>query len=77
MCSFTSNLSHCKLKFMKETLRNNSYFDDEISNIHPKELQLKKMTEASTKLSYVDIMIEIADSCLRTDVYNKRWFCVS
>jgi len=35
---------------------------------------LKKMTEAANKLSYLDIMIEIEDSCFWTDayVYDKR-----
>ena len=36
------------------------------------ELQLKKTTEASNKLSYLDIMIEIEHGCFRTDVYDKR-----
>ena len=35
---------------------NNSFFDDEIGNIYPKELKLKKTTD---KLSYLDIAIEI------------------
>ena len=36
-----------------------------------KELQLRKTT-AVNKLSYLDSMIEIEDSCFWTDVYNKR-----
>ena len=51
---------------------NNPFFDDEIGNIYPKELKLKKTTEAFNKLSYLDITIEIEDSSFRTDVYDKR-----
>ena len=29
-------------------------------------------TEAANKLSYLDIMIEIEDSCFQTDIYDKR-----
>ena len=51
---------------------NNPGFDDDIASIYPMELQLKKTTEASNKLSYLDIMIEIEHGRFRTDVYDKR-----
>ena len=60
------------VRYIDDLTTNNPFFDDEIGNIYPKELQLKKTTEAANELSYLDIMIEIEDSCFRTDVYNKR-----
>jgi len=36
-------------------------------------------TEAANKLSYLDIMIEIEDSCFQTDIIRQErtWFWVS
>ena len=51
---------------------NNPAFGDEISNIYPKELELKRTTERHNKLSYLDIMIEIENDRFRTDIYDKR-----
>ena len=51
---------------------NNPGFDDDIASTYPKELQLKKTTEASNKLSYLDIMIEIEHGRFRTDVMTRE-----
>jgi len=62
---------NCTVRYIDDLTINNP-FEDEIGNIYPKELQLKKTTEAANELSYLDIMIEIEDSCFRIDVYDKR-----
>ena len=51
---------------------NNSMFDEEILNIYPPELTLKKTTESVTKVSYLDISISICNGRYSTEVYDKR-----
>ena len=51
---------------------NNPAFEQEIPNIYPPQLQLKKTTETPVKLSYLDICIEIIERKFKTSVYDKR-----
>ena len=48
---------------------NNPMFEEEVYNIYPTELVLKKTTETPHRLSYLDIMILIIHI---TSVYDKR-----
>ena len=41
---------------------NNSHFEEEIPNIYPPELTLKRTSESDTKLSYLDISISMCSS---------------
>ena len=50
---------------------NNTRFREEISNIHPPELSLKRTSECATELSYLDICIQIRN-CKYTRVHNKQ-----
>ena len=51
---------------------NNSKFKEEISNIYPSELVLKRTTECETELTYLDMCILIKNSKYLTKVYDKR-----
>ena len=51
---------------------NNSHFEEEITNIYPSELTLKRTSESDTKLSYLDISISICSSKYVAEVYDKR-----
>ena len=51
---------------------NNNNFEEEIPNIYPSELTLKRTSEPDTKLSYLDISISIFSSKYVTEVYDKR-----
>ena len=51
---------------------NNSNFEEEIPNIYPPELTLKRTSESDTNLSYLDISISIRNSKYATEVYDKR-----
>ena len=51
---------------------NNPSFEQEIPNIYPPQLQLKKTTEAPDKLSYLDICLQIQREKFKTSVYDKR-----
>ena len=51
---------------------NNTNFSDAIQDIYPSELQLKKTTESTTALSYLDIFITIERGKYCTTLYNKR-----
>ena len=59
--------SLCMAKRFSDTVRyiddlltlNNSNFEEEIPNIYPPELTLKRTSESDTKLSYLDISISI------------------
>ena len=70
----------CIAKRFSDTVRyiddlltlNNSNFDEEIPNIYPPELTLKRTSESDTKLSYLDISISIRSSKYVTEVYDKR-----
>ena len=47
-------------------------FEEEIINIYPPELTLKKTTESNSRISYLDISISICNNKYVTDVYDKR-----
>ena len=51
---------------------NNSRFVTEIQHIYPSELDLKRTTENSTSLSYLDVLITIDKGKYSTNVYDKR-----
>ena len=53
------------------TLNNNS-FEEEIINIYPPELTLKRTTESNSRISYLDISISICNNKYVTEVYDKR-----
>ena len=44
----------------------------EIRHIYPSELDLKRTTENSTSLSYLDVLITIDKGKYSTNVYDKR-----
>ena len=48
---------------------NNNNFEEEIPNIYPSELTLKRTSESDTKLSNLD---SICSSKYVTEVYDKR-----
>ena len=77
------NLMHdnlCMAKQFSDTVRyiddlltlNNSNFEEEIPNIYPPELTLKRTSESDTELSYLDISISICSSKYVTELYDKR-----
>ena len=51
---------------------NNNMFHSAIVDIHPDELKLKKTTESSMTLSYLDIKIGIVNGKYSNEVYDKR-----
>ena len=51
---------------------NNTRFQEEIPNIYPAELVLKRTTESLCELSYLDICIRIIDHKFTTKVFDKR-----
>ena len=51
---------------------NNMYFAEEIPNIYPAELVLKKTTESLAVVSYLDISITIGNNKFWTSVFDKR-----
>ena len=51
---------------------NNPSFENEITNIYPPELVLKRTTESTHMVSYLDISITIFESKYVTNVYDKR-----
>ena len=51
---------------------NNSNFANEIPNIYPPELVLKRTTESPAELSYLDISIRINSNRFITTLYDKR-----
>ena len=62
-----------RIRYIDDLLAlNNCHFEEEIPNIYPSELTLKKTSESDTKLSYLDISISICSSKYVTDVYDKR-----
>ena len=53
----------CTFRYIDDLLTlNNPNFVDEIKNIYPTQLELKKTTETDSKLSYLDLEINIVDS---------------
>ena len=73
-------VNHKQARLVKHTVRyiddlltlNNPSFEQQIPNIYPPQLQLKKTTEAPDKLSYLDICLQIQRGKFRTSVYDKR-----
>ena len=51
---------------------NNPNFEQEIINIYPPQLELKKTTETENSLSYLDLDLKIKDKKFSTSVYDKR-----
>ena len=51
---------------------NNKFFHSAIEDIYPVELKLKKTSESSTTLSYLDIRITMVNGKYSTAVYDKR-----
>jgi hypothetical protein len=51
---------------------NNTLFHSAIEDIYPVELTLKKTSESSTSLSYLDIQITMLNGKYSTAVYDKR-----
>ena len=51
---------------------NNTLFHLAIEDIYPVELTLKKTSESSTSLSYLDIQITMLNGKYSTAVYDKR-----
>ena len=47
-------------------------FEEEIVNIYPLELTLKRRTESDTTLSYLDVSINICQGKFITEVFDKR-----
>ena len=63
----------CTFRYIDDLLTlNNPNFVDEIKNIYPTQLELKKTTETDSKLSYLDLEINILDGKFTTTVYDKR-----
>ena len=51
-------------------------FEQEISNIYPQQLELKNTTETDSRLSYLDLEINIRDRKFTTAVFNSKMFLV-
>ena len=75
------NLIKCYLMLAKRFTNTMRYIDDlltltsfhsAIDDIYPEELTLKKTSESSTALSYLDIQITIVNGKYSTAVYDKR-----
>ena len=70
----------CMAKRFSDTVRyiddllalNNHRFEGEICVIYPPELTLKKTTESSSFLSYLDVAISISGGRFVTEVFEKR-----
>ena len=70
----------CVAKMFSDTVRyiddlltlNNATFDAIIGEIYPKELSLKKSSEAANRVLYLDILISICGNKYVTEVYDKR-----
>ena len=50
---------------------NNKKFEEEIVNIFPPELTLKRTTESDTTFSYLDVSISICQGKFITEVFDK------
>ena len=70
----------CVAKMFSDTVRyiddlltlNNTNFEEAINEIYPSELTLKKTSETSNCVSYLDISVSICGSRYVTKVYDKR-----
>ena len=51
---------------------NNPTFEQEIRNIYPRQLELKRTTETDSRFSYLDLEINISDRTFTTAVFDKR-----
>ena len=51
---------------------NNPTFEKEIKNIYPPQLELKKITETDSRLSDLDLEVNIVDGKFTTAVFDKR-----
>ena len=51
---------------------NNPNFEQEISNIYPPQLELKRTTETDSRLSYLDLELNIVEKKFSTAVFDKR-----
>ena len=51
---------------------NSPTFKQEISNVYPQQLELKRSTETDSKLSYLDLEINSRDRKFTTAVFDKR-----
>ena len=51
---------------------NNPTFEQEISNIYPQQLELKRTTETDSRLSYLDLEVNISDRRFTMAVFDKR-----
>ena len=51
---------------------NNPTFEQEISNIYPQQLELKRTTETDSRLSYLDLEVNISNRRFTTAVFDKR-----
>ena len=82
-CKYMRNLIKMNLMLAKKfnnTMRyiddlltlNNTSFYSAIDDIYPSELQLKKTSESSMALSYLDIEVTIVDGKYSTAIYDKR-----
>ena len=61
------------LRYIDDLLTlNNPHFEQKIPNIYPSQLVLKKTTEATDKLSYLDMYIHIEGRRFFTSVFDKR-----
>ena len=62
-----------KMRYIDDLLTlTNASFHSAIDDIYPVELKLKKTSESSTALSYLDIQIAIVSGKYSTAVYDKR-----
>jgi hypothetical protein len=50
---------------------NNSTFKQEISNIYPRQLELKRITEMDSRLSYLNLEVNNSDRRFTTTVFDK------
>ena len=51
---------------------NNPNFEQEISNIYPPQLELKRTTETDSRLSYLDLELNIVEKKFSTAVFDER-----
>ena len=51
---------------------NNPTFEQEISNIYPQQLELKRTTKTDSRLSYLDLEVNISDRRFTTADFDKQ-----
>ena len=56
---------------------NNPTFEQEISNIYPRQLELKRITETDSRLSYLDLEVNISDRWFTTAIFDKQEYVFS